>query len=111
MAELERVNVSRLQGRPLNREQAEQKLSEEGLDAEAWQNGPDYSYIAHEHPYTKVLYCVVGSIVFHVRDTSGDVHDIELEPGDRIDIGSGISHSATVGPNGVICVEAALQAT
>ena len=98
MAELERVTVSRRQGRPLTREEAEQKLKDEGLDAEAWQNGPDYTYISHEHPYTKVLYCVVGSIVFHVREGSGDVHDIELEPGDRLELGSRISHSATVGP-------------
>ena len=111
MAELERVKVSRRQGRPLNREEAEQKLKDEGLDVEAWQNGPDYTYISHAHPYTKVLYCVVGSIVFHVREGSGDVYDIELEPGDRIELGSGISHSATVGPNGVICVEGAREAT
>jgi hypothetical protein len=111
MAELDRVNVSRRQGRALSREEAERKLGDEGLEAEAWQNGPDYTYIAHEHPYTKILYCVVGSIVFHVRDSSGEVHDIGLEPGDRIELGSGISHSATVGPNGVICVEGALQAT
>jgi quercetin dioxygenase-like cupin family protein len=107
MAELESVTVSRREGRPLNRREAEQRLRDEGLNAEAWQNGPDYTYIAHDHPYTKVLYCVVGSIVFHVHDDSGPVQDIALEPGDRLEIGSGISHSATVGPNGVICVEGA----
>ncbi|MGO9341281.1 MAG: cupin [Acidimicrobiales bacterium] len=111
MAELEGVTVSRREGRPLSREEAEQKLRDEGLVGEAWQNGPDYNYIAHDHPYTKVLYCVVGSIVFHVRDDSGEVHDIALEPGDRMDLGSGIVHSASVGPNGVICVEGARQAT
>jgi hypothetical protein len=107
MAELERVTVSRRQGRPFSREEAEQQLRGEGLDGEAWQNGPDYTYMAHEHPYTKVLYCVVGSIVFHVSDGSGVVHEVALEPGDRLELGSGISHSATVGPNGVICVEGA----
>ena len=109
MAELEGVTVSRRQGRPLTREEAEQQLRDEGLVGEAWQNGPDYNYIAHEHPYTKVLYCVVGSITFHVRDGSGVVHDIELQPGDRVELGSGISHSASVGPNGVICVEGARE--
>jgi quercetin dioxygenase-like cupin family protein len=109
MAELEGVTVSRREGRPLNRDEAEKKLGDEGLKAEAWQNGPDYNYIGHEHPYTKVLYCVVGNIVFHVRDASGKIHDIALEPGDRIEIGSGIVHSASVGPNGVICVEAARE--
>lgn len=111
MAELERVTVSRRDGRPLNRQEAEEKLKDEGLKGEAWQNGPDYSYIGHEHPFTKVLYCVVGSIVFHVSDDAGVVHDIGLESGDRIEIGSGIFHSASVGPNGVICVEGAREAT
>ena len=73
--------------------------------------GPTTRTSPHEHPYTKVLYCIVGSIVFHVRDATGEVHDVELEPGDRMELGNGISHAATVGPNGVICVEGALQAT
>jgi hypothetical protein len=106
MAELERVTITRREGKPLNREEAELKLRDEGLNPEAWQNGPDYRYIPHEHPYTKVLYCVVGSIFFHVRDETGQVHDLSLEPGDRIEIGSSMVHGATVGPNGVICVEA-----
>ena len=111
MAEPEGVTISRRQGRPLNREEAEQKLNDEGLQPEAWQNGPDYSYIAHEHPYTKVLYCVVGDIVFRVREESGKIHEIGLQPGDRIEIASGVVHSASVGPNGVICVEGAREAT
>jgi len=109
MADIDGVNgvtVNRRQGPPLNREQAEQKLREEGLKPEAWQNGPDYRYIAHEHAYTKVLYCVVGSIVFHPRDAEGRAYDVALEPGDRIEVASGVTHAATVGPNGVICVEA-----
>jgi cupin superfamily acireductone dioxygenase involved in methionine salvage len=53
----------------------------------------------------------VGSITFHVSDKSGDVHDIELEPGDRVELGHGIVHSASVGPNGVICVDGAREVT
>ncbi|MFZ0668477.1 MAG: hypothetical protein WAM97_22195 [Acidimicrobiales bacterium] len=107
MAEVRGVTVIRREGLPLTREQAEEKLAAEGLDPAAWQNGPDYRYIAHEHPYTKVIYCIVGSIAFHPRDASGTVHDVLLEAGDRLELGEGISHAATVGPNGVICVEAA----
>lgn len=106
MAELEGVTVVRREGLPLTREQAEEKLASEGLDAEAWQNGPDYRYISHAHPYTKVIYCIVGSIIFHPEDDAGVVHNVLLEPGDRLEIRKGIPHAATVGPNGVICVEA-----
>jgi hypothetical protein len=105
MAELAGVTVSRRQGPALSREKAEETLRAEGLKPEAWQNGPDYRYIPHDHPYTKVLYCIVGNIVIHPRDSDGNVYDINLEPGDRLELASGIVHAATVGPNGVICVE------
>jgi cupin superfamily acireductone dioxygenase involved in methionine salvage len=48
-----------------------------------------------------VLYCVSGSIVFH---TSGG--DVALAPGDRLELPAGVEHSATVGHDGVQCVEA-----
>jgi quercetin dioxygenase-like cupin family protein len=48
-----------------------------------------------------VLYCVSGSIVFHTDDG-----DLELHPGDRLDIEPGTAHAATVGPEGVECMEA-----
>ncbi len=83
---------------------AEAALAREGLQGHAWSNQPGFAYGEHEHPYAKVLYCVEGSIVFHTP--SGDV---ELRPGDRIDLPSGTPHSATVGPAGVTCLEAALD--
>jgi quercetin dioxygenase-like cupin family protein len=48
-----------------------------------------------------VLFCLDGSITFHTRDG-----DVELRTGDRLDIGPGTEHAATVGPSGVSCVEA-----
>jgi mannose-6-phosphate isomerase-like protein (cupin superfamily) len=39
--------------------------------------------------------------VFHLRD-----RDVELRPGDRLDIEPGTEHAAAVGPQGVTCVEA-----
>jgi ARD/ARD' family len=107
MAEIDGVIVTRRQGSPLSREDAEATLRREGIAAEAWQNGPDYRYIPHDHPYTKVLYCIIGNIYFHVHDSGGGVHDVSLEPGDRLELDPGIVHAATVGPNGVICVEGA----
>ena len=66
-----------------------------------WSNGAGDRYDWHEHPYHKVLFCSEGSIVFHVRDG-----DVELGPGDRLDVEPGTEHAATVGPEGVTCVEA-----
>jgi len=39
--------------------------------------------------------------VFHT-----DEGDLELRPGDRLDLEPGTRHAATVGPDGVECVEA-----
>jgi quercetin dioxygenase-like cupin family protein len=67
-----------------------------------WSNGPGDRYGRHDHPYHKVLFCLEGSIVFHLED-----RDVELERGDRLDLAAGISHAATVGPSGCTCVEGA----
>jgi quercetin dioxygenase-like cupin family protein len=67
-----------------------------------WSNGPDDQYGWHDHPYHKVLYCAKGSIVFHLREG-----DLELAAGDRLDIEPLTEHAATVGAEGVTCVEAA----
>lgn len=74
----------------------------EGLNPETWSSGPDFVYGEHAHPYHKVLYCVDGSITFHLR--SGDV---PMNPADRLDLPAGTPHAATVGPAGVTCMEAA----
>jgi mannose-6-phosphate isomerase-like protein (cupin superfamily) len=79
----------------------ESALRAEGLTPSAWGNGADVSYDPHVHGYHKVLYCVSGSIVFHT--SRGDV---ALAPGDRLELPAGVEHSATVGHDGVECVEA-----
>jgi mannose-6-phosphate isomerase class I len=66
-----------------------------------WGNGPGDAYGRHEHAYHKVLFCLSGSIVFHTDDG-----DVELRQGDRLDLEAGTPHAATVGPEGVECVEA-----
>ena len=74
----------------------------EGLNPYSWSNVAGYRYDWHDHPYHKVLYCMEGSITFHTGDG-----DTELSPGDRLDLPPGTRHAATVGPNGVTCLEAA----
>lgn len=66
-----------------------------------WGNGPGDAYGWHEHGYHKVLFCLDGSITFHLRDG-----DVTLEAGDRLDLEPGTEHAATVGPGGCSCVEA-----
>lgn len=73
----------------------------EGLTPHAWGNQGGYSYASHAHEYHKVLVCMRGSIVFHV-----DTGDVELAPGDRMELPGGVAHGATVGDDGVECVEA-----
>lgn len=67
----------------------------------AWGNDPGDRYGWHSHAYHKVLFCLDGSITFHT-----ETDDIELSPGDRLDLAPGTDHAATVGPHGVQCVEA-----
>jgi len=69
-----------------------------------WTNGPGDRYGRHDHPYRKVLYCLEGSIVFHLDD-----RDIELDAGDRLDLPARIPHAATVGPRGCDCIEGAIE--
>ena len=74
----------------------------EGCSApRSWSNGPGDRYGWHVHGFHKVLFCLEGSIVFHTRDG-----DIPLTGGDRLDLGPGAEHAATVGPDGCSCVEA-----
>ena len=66
----------------------------------SWSNAPGDTYGWHAHAYRKVLRCVRGSIVFHLRD-----RDVELRTGDELDIPPGTEHAATVGRDGVECEE------
>ena len=83
-------------------EDAAARFQEEGCSAPRfWGNGPGDRYGRHAHDYHKVLFCLEGSITFHTADG-----DVELEPGDRLDLEPGVEHAAAVGPRGVSCVEA-----
>jgi len=73
----------------------------EGLEPHTWSNQPGYHYAEHRHEFHKVLFCLRGSITFHTREG-----DRWLGPGDRLDLLPGTPHSATVGPDGVTCMEA-----
>ncbi len=92
-------------GSPPTREDLEERLGAEGLDPHWWSNAPGDEYGWHSHGYHKVLFCRTGSIVFRTNDG-----DFELQPGDRLDVEPGTDHAATVGGDGVECVEGWAQA-
>ena len=95
------ARLTRWEGPAPDRTEIEGRFKDEGLSPHGWGNAPGDRYGRHAHEYHKVLYCVSGSIVFHTDDG-----DVELHPGDRLDVEPGTAHSATVGPEGVECVEA-----
>jgi quercetin dioxygenase-like cupin family protein len=88
---------------PPTEDRIRQLLGTEGLQAYRWSNGPGDTYNAHLHAYHKVIYVVSGSITFGLPESAGKVN---LEPGDRLDLPAGTKHNATVGPRGVVCLEA-----
>ncbi len=84
------------------RDQALAAFREEGcFEPRFWSNSAGDTYGWHVHGYHKTLFCLSGSITFHLRDG-----DVTLEPGDRLDLEPETEHAATVGPLGVECVEA-----
>jgi mannose-6-phosphate isomerase-like protein (cupin superfamily) len=94
--------TTRVAGAVRGRADAEAIFRTEDCSApRAWGNAPGDRYGAHSHDYHKVLFCLNGSITFHLADG-----DVELSAGDRLDLPPGTEHSATVGPDGVECIEA-----
>jgi quercetin dioxygenase-like cupin family protein len=79
-----------------------QQLRQEGLRPTRWSNGPDAVYGAHAHPYGKILVVERGSITF----TIGDGKRVLMRRGDRLELPPRTPHSALVGPEGVVCLEA-----
>jgi quercetin dioxygenase-like cupin family protein len=83
------------------------RLRAEGLQPSTWGNGPGDVYGAHRHDYDKVLVAVRGSITFHLSELG---RDVELSMGDRLELPAQTLHGATVGAQGVTCLEAHLPA-
>ena len=85
------------------------RLRAEGLDAVAWSNPPGDRYGAHQHSYDKVIVVESGSIRFGLPGRGAGAA-IDLAVGDRLELPAGTTHEANVGPDGVTCLEAHLQA-
>lgn len=92
--------------RPPHEEELLARMKQEGLTPYRWSNGPGDTYTVHSHTYEKVLYCAHGSICFVLPDLATDERTIDLAPGDCMVLPPGVRHSAVVGPQGVVCLEA-----
>lgn len=102
---MESARLTRWPGQPPpSRGDLEARFAALGLSPSWWSNGPGFRYATHSHGYDKVLYCASGSITFRLEPTG---RELELGPGDRLEIPAGTAHSAVVGPYGVSCAEAA----
>jgi len=96
------VTASRTPSAIGGREGALRAFADEGCSSpRPWGNAPGDTYGRHEHGYHKVLFCLEGSITFHLEGG-----DVELAAGDRLDLEPGTAHAATVGPDGCSCIEA-----
>ncbi len=91
----------------ISEDELRRQMHGEGLQPYPWSNGPNFVYSPHTHSYNKILYVVSGSITFHLSATK---EDIVMESGDRLELPARTAHAATVGTEGVLCLEAANRA-
>lgn len=73
------------------------------LRPKRWSRSSGEDFAVHTHSYNKILFCVQGGITITLPDLK---EQITLNPGDRFVLPSNILHSATVGAEGVSCIEA-----
>jgi quercetin dioxygenase-like cupin family protein len=79
------------------------RFADERLTASAWDAGPGATFAVHEHSRAKLLVCRSGSIRFTLTRIG---QEIDLAPGDWLDLPAAEPHSAVVGPTGCRCEEA-----
>ena len=83
-----------------------EKMQQEGLRPYASSNGPNSRIAARSHGYTKVMYCVEGTLELFFPDAS---QSLMLRAGDRVELPSGLRHATIVGSQGARCLECAKQ--
>ena len=82
------------------------EFTRQGLRPTQWSNGPDAVYGEHQHPYGKVLVVTSGSMTLRI---DGGARVVTLKRGDRLELPPQTPHSAVVGPEGVVCLEAHIR--
>jgi len=77
------------------REAIIKSIKKDGFEPELVENEPGFVYELHQHPETKLIVCLEGSMKVTIN---GKEH--EFEPGDKIRIPGNTPHSAVAGKNG-----------
>jgi hypothetical protein len=98
------IVVDQHQGLPPGEDDIIAMMRADGLSPHAWGNAPGDTYGRHEHGYERCCIASAARIVFHTG-----AGDADLGPGDRLLLPPHTLHAATVGAEGVRCVEAARQ--
>ncbi len=88
---------------PPTEEEIIDQLTEQDLTVYHWASPSEGVFAGHTHGYHKVIYVIEGSIKFEFPTRH---QSINMNLGDRLDIPTGIRHSAVVGADGVKCLEA-----
>ena len=105
LARINEIKVTRWRGgQHPTLEAISQKMQQEGLRPYASSNGPNTRIAARSHGYSKVLYCVAGSVDLFFPDVN---QTLALRPGDRVELPLGLRHATIVGPQGAQCLECA----
>jgi mannose-6-phosphate isomerase-like protein (cupin superfamily) len=79
------------------REKIKQAMHKDGFTPKIISDSPNYIYEPHQHPETKYLVCLEGSMAVTVK---GRVY--KFEPGDKLIIPGNTMHSALVGREGCV---------
>ena len=96
-----RITSEKTGSRRFARSRVREQFEREGLVAHEWSNDAGVFYERHSHPFRDIIRCVAGSITFHTSE-----EDYALIPGTRFEMDPRTEHAATVGPEGVLCLEA-----
>jgi quercetin dioxygenase-like cupin family protein len=82
------------------------QMQAEGLRPYLQTATPNSRTGARSHGYTKVMYCVSGSLELQLPDIS---QSLVLRPGDRLELPQGVRHITITGANGAQIVESPLN--
>ena len=83
------------EGQPPGEADLRRRLVADGFAAMTWSDPPHRTYSPHSHDHDECLWCLRGSITFHIAG-----RDHRLDPGDRLMLPRGTVHAATAGTDG-----------
>jgi quercetin dioxygenase-like cupin family protein len=78
------------------------ELTREGYSCHTWSNDAGFWYPVHDHPYDKAIVILQGSITFYFPAKK---EELVMQTGDRLNIPARTAHGASVGSEGVTCLE------